>query len=544
MTGHKGAWLGVEWDDTQRGKHDGSVNGERYFATASTSGGSMIRPGRLEPRHSLRSAIEYKYILTADYAVDSRLMAETQRKLHASIFEIVGMDKLKEKQSHWDDLRLVSIQSSGVYMAGILTQLSNLIELDLTDSLISDWGTIADIMRQVPSIRQLNLSKNRFEAPSDEQVAAYRTHFDGLRALNLRDCGLREWPQLLHIARMWPQLKQLSVQENQLSDLASLPSPADDVVGECFEQLESLDLSQNGICDFAQLIELGRLSTLRALNLADNQLSAVELPDCEPDRHLDALFGGLCEINLKGNPIRDRLATFNELDKLGALQSLLWTVDNDIGFEQTFADVVGRMSSLRMLNGMQLGAIERRGAEYELWKAFGAEWLATEAYADGRQRLNRRVRAYHRLVKSERASDWFTLPEHGRILSTELCLYLSVSDYGPPDICVPVKKVSNLINIRMYTVDSSGQQTTQPLTKRVSRKMSVQALQGVALKLLGAALASTSSSDTSAAFEHSHLPRLSYLDRSRADLKIPMDNPAKSLDYYSLEDGDSVIVNW
>ena len=27
----KGDWLGVEWDDPSRGKHDGSYEGERYF---------------------------------------------------------------------------------------------------------------------------------------------------------------------------------------------------------------------------------------------------------------------------------------------------------------------------------------------------------------------------------------------------------------------------------------------------------------------------------------------------------------------------------
>ena len=29
--GTKGAWLGVEWDDPSRGKHDGSVKEIKYF---------------------------------------------------------------------------------------------------------------------------------------------------------------------------------------------------------------------------------------------------------------------------------------------------------------------------------------------------------------------------------------------------------------------------------------------------------------------------------------------------------------------------------
>lgn len=60
--------------------------------------GSMVRPGKLSNRISLRQAIDQKYILKSDHDLDDQLMAETQKMLHASIFEIVGMDKVKEKQ--------------------------------------------------------------------------------------------------------------------------------------------------------------------------------------------------------------------------------------------------------------------------------------------------------------------------------------------------------------------------------------------------------------------------------------------------------------
>lgn len=31
VTGATGSWLGIEWDDGTRGKHDGSHKGTRYF---------------------------------------------------------------------------------------------------------------------------------------------------------------------------------------------------------------------------------------------------------------------------------------------------------------------------------------------------------------------------------------------------------------------------------------------------------------------------------------------------------------------------------
>lgn len=67
-------------------------------------------------------------------------------------------DFMSSLSSHWDDLHIVAIEDSMVYMAGILTQLVSLTDLSLTNSLISSWGTIADILKQVPTLKYLNLS--------------------------------------------------------------------------------------------------------------------------------------------------------------------------------------------------------------------------------------------------------------------------------------------------------------------------------------------------------------------------------------------------
>jgi dynactin complex subunit len=33
VVGHDGQWIGVEWDDSTRGRHNGTVNGQYYFET-------------------------------------------------------------------------------------------------------------------------------------------------------------------------------------------------------------------------------------------------------------------------------------------------------------------------------------------------------------------------------------------------------------------------------------------------------------------------------------------------------------------------------
>lgn len=37
VAGTSGSWIGVEWDDATRGKHDGSHKGIRYFSCGCTS---------------------------------------------------------------------------------------------------------------------------------------------------------------------------------------------------------------------------------------------------------------------------------------------------------------------------------------------------------------------------------------------------------------------------------------------------------------------------------------------------------------------------
>ena len=48
IEGQQGIWVGLDWDDTARGKHDGSTGGRRYFTcSSSASSGSFVREARL-----------------------------------------------------------------------------------------------------------------------------------------------------------------------------------------------------------------------------------------------------------------------------------------------------------------------------------------------------------------------------------------------------------------------------------------------------------------------------------------------------------------
>lgn len=69
-----------------------------------------------------------------------------------------------------------------------------------------------------------------------------------------------------------------------------------------------------------------------------------------------------------------------------------------LGFEQMFSNSVSRIGQLKILNSMPLTDASRRGAEYDLWKAYANAW--TEGTESDRFALSKLCRAYPRLIRS------------------------------------------------------------------------------------------------------------------------------------------------
>ncbi|CAI5929813.1 unnamed protein product [Closterium sp. NIES-65] len=93
VDGHKGEWVGVEWDDPSRGKHDGVVTGKRYFhcemVPAGTPAGSFVRPQKLTGGVTLRDALLDRYNTSGeDYKAEPIYRALGRRR--AMVIEFVS----------------------------------------------------------------------------------------------------------------------------------------------------------------------------------------------------------------------------------------------------------------------------------------------------------------------------------------------------------------------------------------------------------------------------------------------------------------------
>lgn len=121
--------------------------------------GSMIRGEKLTKFQTLEQAIVEKYIVTENtLRVDSEMLRAVQKQLHASLFEIVGMEKIGVKQSNLQQLVDVSVSYCPVNAAGDLSHFANLQMLDVSSTLLWNWSQVGNIVEQIPSLHELNLS--------------------------------------------------------------------------------------------------------------------------------------------------------------------------------------------------------------------------------------------------------------------------------------------------------------------------------------------------------------------------------------------------
>lgn len=408
--------------------------------------------------------------------------------MNAPLLEIVGMDKISKKQSHLGDLSDISVGNCNINHAGNLGQLKNIVCLDVSSTLIWNWRTIADIVRQLPSLRYLDLANNRLTLPTEEEIEKFKDIFNNLEGINMRNCGYT-WSEILHVARLWPNIQSLSLQDNKLKHITKISNQK-----AAFKNLQMLDLQGNDLEDFDDILNLGYIRTLRELHLAGNQFKRIKFSECLYDEKVP-LFPALLSLNIRDNPIVDEFECFNELDKLTSLQNIHVSPTSQADFENMAVRAVALITSLKALNKRIISDSDRRNSEIDLWKQFAIKWIDIKDKPQERLEFLNQCRAYVTLVKR------FGCPEL--------------------EMVQPVKKQSTLVKIKL--VDC---RTGKVLEKKLPYKMSMQALYGLVGKLF-------SNTDDAMIFG---------IDNEHTDIKIPLENSSKTLDFFSIKDGDTILI--
>ena len=209
LSGKQGDWLGVEWDDPAKGKHDGSHEGVHYFSckaqcaavnfcamrarfirclvvrfksskttdsclvgqNATPTAGSFIRPTRpSDPPLSLQEAVEKKYSLPSDSGESQTELVNISGKT----VEEVGFEKIQRQLAALPELKIVILDALRV--KGVRStpwsfehmqtrckernwlQKMKIQELDLSRNLLESWDDVLFINNSLPHLRTLRLA--------------------------------------------------------------------------------------------------------------------------------------------------------------------------------------------------------------------------------------------------------------------------------------------------------------------------------------------------------------------------------------------------
>uniref|UniRef100_A0A915B2A7 Tubulin-specific chaperone E n=2 Tax=Parascaris univalens TaxID=6257 RepID=A0A915B2A7_PARUN len=459
VDGYSGEWIGIDWDDAKRGKHNGTVNGRVYFHARDKTSGSMVRAANVDTGRTIIEEMESKY------AQDGQM---EEQLIGARTVEMIAMEKIRKKQKNLWKLGCIVLDSKLVSKPPRpdCPPFDKCTELNLYNNLIAKWSDLLAILDFFPSLRYLNIRRNVMEPRMESVPDANRIIKSPIFHVVLSECQIDQ-ETAARVMKVFPHVEELYMTCNGL---------------ECFDpgahglNLTLLDLEANPINDFSNLHNLSVLPRLASLNLTECGLTNIRLPD-------PAGFPDLQLLNIRYNEIHD-WDSVSELARLPSLQRLFykgnWEVEPEFGLDVREV-LIAKLPQLVDLERSDISAVERRSAELRFLNKYGVAPIRPQHLID-----------IERLKKI----------------------------YGEPDIVRPTMNLGlDLLKVNVSLNDKTVECSL--LASTTIRR----------LKTIIGRLFRVNSAKISLAAECG-------VERFR----IEMDNALRSLSFYTLSDGDTIVV--
>ncbi|XP_019872154.1 tubulin-specific chaperone E isoform X2 [Aethina tumida] len=482
LEGYPGKWLGIDWDDPTRGKHNGMIKGVQYFETRHPKSGSCLRQEVVNFGQPAISSILSRYHNSEDSNIYEEELKSFQKSINAPFLQLVGFDKVADRLSNFESLQIVNLRLQNVNSPGRPMELKNLCpnirELDISKNLLSSWLDIFDICSQLEHLHWINVSENYLTLPDNYSDFI----FPNIKTLICGYMNLK-WSDVLKLSTVFPNVEELRVPYNDITVLC-IPKNTTLI------NLKMLDLEGNSIEHWSEIMKLSIIGTLQQLNLENINLKSIEIDKT------DNIFINLIKINLSNNDIMN-WKSVGELDKLPCLEEvrLMRNPFLDLTDLETRDQMItARLKNLKVLNGRVISAEERRGAEYDYIKRHGLEWLKVKGSPDEQSFLSEHNR-YLELIQT-----------YGSLEESELTVQSHILQ-------------SSLITLKLVHED-------RIILKKVPPTIAVQKLVMLAGKL----------------FKLSDRPRLKYISGAKSEIEVDLDDDVKELGYYSVQEGDIIKV--
>ncbi|XP_024020565.1 tubulin-folding cofactor E isoform X1 [Morus notabilis] len=363
VQGYSGVWIGVDWDNGD-GKHDGSINGVRYFHAKSERSSSFVRAHNLSSGISLLEALRLRYQGDTTKEEEDEMYVLSASNKRVSV-ELVGKDKIQDKLSRFEELTGASLSFLGVSSPGsspcdIGTVLPNLKELDLTGNLLSDWKDVGTICKELPNLAALNISYNLLA-----QDIFGLPQLKSIRILVLNYTGVN-WAKVEVLKYSLPAIEELHLMGNNISTI----DPPSFLTVHGFDSLRLLNLEDNCIADWIEILKLSQLRSLEQLHLNKNILNRIFYPDndmigelsiaSELHEKSDEPFQNMRCLLLGSNNLQDP-ASIDALNSFPKLVDIRLS-DNPILNIPRFV-LIARLEKVEILNGSEVSIRERKESE-------------------------------------------------------------------------------------------------------------------------------------------------------------------------------------
>ena len=354
VEGQDGEWVGLEWDDVGRGKHNGCYKGKRYFRCRNTEAeacASFVRYSALIEQ-GVDGGIELDAAIVQRYKCPK---VPGNRSLHV----VAAEEKMEEISSRDGALMVAGFANMNISSCGLSSKLvagfmSNVTSLDLSCTLLSSWKDIVGCVSTFQSLRALNLSGNILAWDACDRE--YDGSCEHIETLVLNGCRITDLETLQKLDLVFPRVIEMYLYDNKIA----FDGNTEQQTRLSFDRLEVLDIGKNGICSWGDIAGLlGEIPRLRYLNLQDNSIQNVFLPGGLDQQR----FRSLVHLNVAGN----MLSTWDDIQGVATLQKVseLRFSENPLCTDEIKDRLIaiGRFKLLTWVNGSDISLSERRDSE-------------------------------------------------------------------------------------------------------------------------------------------------------------------------------------
>ena len=383
-------WLGLEWDDKTRGKHNGIVEGYEYFKTKDNeNSGSLIKMTKVNIGQTFKAALGYKYNFyeeegndyhkDVDKALEKDNFIVTDKKIIN--IELVGKEKAAKKFSEFAHMPCIDLSFSYINKLG--NDLSNILpklkELALTRTLLTKWSDLLSIVIQFKNLNLLNFSENIliFDDLYEEQIKKFisREHKQHLKTLVLNKCNLDLY-HLIKLSPLFTELDYLYLKDNKINpetyEKSENKKYIDENIGDIeknTQNLKYLSLEQNKINVFFFGFKIFKSPQLKYINMNQNLISElISEKNIDEEKSLLELFKkSMQHISLDYNMFKKEDYTKIMVDlesmELKDIDILNNSFIDKIGVSKVKIEMIGRNPQMTILNNTTITKIMRRDAE-------------------------------------------------------------------------------------------------------------------------------------------------------------------------------------